>query len=154
MANKILVRLMTTASGPDFQFRPGDEGLVDSDQAEAMIAAGYAVRLTAEPATEATGPAVTVEANEAPAAEDWTASVEEAVGDEDGEDEKSMARVAAPAVETATAGPQRSSVSDDQLAAERAGQEAAEADEPRTANPYDRRTALGKAWDRGWESAQ
>jgi hypothetical protein len=38
--------------------------------------------------------------------------------------------------------------------AERAGRQAAAAPEPRSANPHDRRTTQGKAWDRGWDSAQ
>jgi hypothetical protein len=39
-------------------------------------------------------------------------------------------------------------------AAERAGRQAARAKEPRTANPHDRRTTQGKAWDRGWDAVQ
>jgi hypothetical protein len=39
-------------------------------------------------------------------------------------------------------------------AAERAGRQAARAKEPRSANPHDRRTTQGKAWDRGWDSIE
>lgn len=54
-------------------------------------------------------------------------------------------------VETATAPPQRSREADELLAAERAGRAAAEAGEDRK-NPYDGRSALGKAWARGFDS--
>jgi hypothetical protein len=54
-------------------------------------------------------------------------------------------------VETATAAPQRSQEADDQVAAERAGRAAAEAREERR-NPYDGRSALGRAWVRGYDS--
>jgi hypothetical protein len=55
------------------------------------------------------------------------------------------------AVETATAGPQRSREADDLVAAERAGHAAAEAGEQR-GNPHDGRSALGRAWFRGYDS--
>jgi len=65
--------------------------------------------------------------------------------------EKSEAPAAEPSDETREEAPP---VASPEERAEEAGRLAAEADEPRSANPHDRRTTEGKAWDRGWQSVQ
>lgn len=151
MPDKILVRVMTTASGPDFSFQPGHEGLVDAEAAEAMIAGGYAIRLTTTPATAATGEARTIEAEPASEADDWTATATAAETRDEPDPPKETAKAT---VESATAGPQRDDEEDEQVVAEHDGREAAKAKQPRSSNPHDRRTALGRAWDRGWASVK
>lgn len=155
MADQILVRIMTLAAGPDFVHQPGTEVLLPRQQAEAMIGAGHAHRLAAEPAQ---GGIVQAAAPPAPSdetgPESWTATAAEADDEPEGDEEAAVesSNAGSRPVETATAGPQRSSEAADALAAEAAGREAAKSKQPRSSNPHDRRTTLGRAWDRGWES--
>jgi hypothetical protein len=155
MPTTIRVRLLTLAAGPHFQHHPGQEADLPAAQAEEMIAAGYAQRLS--PAAEPEPPAPTAEVEAGP--ESWTATAAETEdGPDDDPEEKEEpvpeARSTTGPVETATAGPQRNGDADDQLAAEKAGVEAARAKGPRTGNPYDGRSSLGRAWFRGWDSVK
>jgi len=145
MSDTIRIRLHTHASGPHLQLAPGVHD-VDREQAEDMLAGGFAERIEQETSGAL---AETVEAEPQPTAEEeggsdaWTATAEEAKAEEE------------PAVhETATSGPQRAGEADDVLAAEVAGRDAARDGKSRSDNPYDRRTTLGKAWYRGWDGAQ
>ena len=124
----IRVRLLTHASGPAFSLSPGHVADLDREQAEAMIAGGYAERVEPAPG----GPV--------PSGQVYL------VGGEAGPE------VVVSPVETATSGPQRSPAADDQLAAERAGRAAAEAGEARRVpNGIDGRSATGRAWLRGYD---
>ena len=138
MPDQIRIRLLTVAAGPDFTLQPGVLEL-ESAQAEAMIAAGHALRIEPE------APAGAREAPE-PGDAEAGAQREEALA-------PAAEREPQPRPpEVATAPPQRTPEADDGLAAERAGAAAAAAGKPLTANPYDGRSAQGRAWVRGWRS--
>jgi hypothetical protein len=154
MADTLRIRMMTMAAGPAYQAQAGEEVDLPRGEAEGLISAGYAELVVAEAQgeihahSEAELDAALGERRD-PEAGTWTATTAEAAAEESA----SEPAAGAPP-ETATAGPQRSGDADDQLAAEQTGRDAAAAKEPRTANPYDGRSSLGRAWFRGWDSVQ
>ena len=97
MAETLRVRMMTMASGPDFQARPGEELDLPRARAEALLDGGYAQRVSA-PESAVDVPPPHAEEND-PESRMTNASP--------GEAETVNATPAAP--ETATAAPQRSS---------------------------------------------
>jgi hypothetical protein len=128
MPDKIRVRLLTHASGPNFSIAPGMEAELEREQAEAMLAGGFAERVE-EPEESMTDRTQQL-APPAPEPEPGPA-----------------------VVETATAPPQRSQEADDLVAAERAGAAAAAAgEERRVPDGMDGRSARGRAWYRGYDS--
>lgn len=149
MSNMVRVRINTLAAGPDFTYQPGQEVLLSMETAEAWIAAGHAQRLEQETSGAATPEPQPQSAAET-SSDDWTADA----ADEPEADPEPKEKASARPVESATGGPQRSTETDEVLLAERAGSQAAKDGKGRTTNPHDRRTNLGRAWDRGWASAQ
>jgi hypothetical protein len=144
MADTLRIRMMTMASGPDWQALPGQEIELPRRTAEDLLSGGYAQRLTIEEPEPASAPDAEAAGHaEAPPPAGPTAGPA-----------TTEARPDPAPPETATAPPQRSPDADEAVAAEAAGRKAALAGEPRTANPNDGRSAPGKAWFRGWDSAR
>lgn len=164
----IRVRFLTTASGPGLQHSVGDIVDVPEDFAKELLDAGYAERVEVPKAAVQHPPApayetATLRAPEkavvvpprSTTAQSSPVQVPHA-SEAPSTPDPHQAPAAKPDVELDDDKPGEDDDDDSEPdpGDEALGKAAAEAGEARTANPYNGRTRQGRAWSRGWDSAQ
>lgn len=165
----IRVRFLTTASGPGLQHSVGDIVDVPEDFAKELLAAGYAEQVEVPKAAVQHPPVPAHETATLRAPEKAVVVPQRTTTTQNSPVQPPHASASQPAPEPhhePAAEPDK--VLDDDKTGEEdeeddsepdpgdeaLGKAAAEAGEPRTANPYSGRTRQGRAWSRGWDSAQ